>query len=71
MYATCPPTSDLEHGLVAEASVGGVGGDTAEHPGVHLPHAGHLEDTHWQESVPGQGGEDVPEIGGALNELEG
>lgn len=52
-----PPTSDVEHGLVTEASVGGVGGNTAENPGIHLPHTCHLENTHWQESVSGQGGE--------------
>ncbi len=57
MRHVCPPTSNIEHGLMAVASVGRVGGDTAENPSIHLPHARDLENTHWQESVSGQGGE--------------
>lgn len=53
----CPPTSDVEHGLMAVASIGDVGGDTAENSCICLPHACHLENTHRQESVSGQGGE--------------
>lgn len=50
-----PLTSDVEHGVMAVASVGDVGGNTTEDSSIHLPHACHLEDPHWQESVPGHG----------------
>lgn len=51
------PTSDVEHGLVAEASVGSVDGNTAENASVYLPHASHLENPLGKESVSGQEGE--------------
>lgn len=56
MLQVCLPTSDVEHGLMAVASVGGVGGDTAENPSIHLPHGCYLENSHWQESVSGHRG---------------
>lgn len=53
MLSSNPPTCDVEHGLVAVASVGNVGGNTAENSGINLSHACHLEDPHGQEGVPG------------------
>lgn len=57
-----PPTSDVENGLMAVASVGNVGGDTAENSSIHLPHACHLEDPHWQKSVSGHGGKGISDF---------
>lgn len=42
-----PPTGDVERGFMAVASVGDVGGNTAENPCIRLSHTCHLEDAHW------------------------
>lgn len=57
MQHVCPSTSDVEHGLMAVASVCSVGGDTAENSSIHLPHTSHLENTLWQKSISGKRGE--------------
>lgn len=63
----CPPTSDVEHGLMAVAGVRDVGGNTAENSSIRLPHARHLEDALRQESVSGRGGGGDQGVGEVLN----
>lgn len=67
MLHVCPPTSDVEHGLMAVAGVCDVGGNTAENSSIRLPHARHLEDALRQESVSGRGGGEDQGVGEALN----
>lgn len=48
------PTRYVKRGLLAEASVGDVSGDTAKHSSVRLLQARHLEDPHGEKRVPGR-----------------
>lgn len=56
LISLCFHTSDIKHSVVTVASVGNVGGDTAENPSILLPYTCHLENPHWQESVSVQEG---------------
>lgn len=57
MCPVCSCTSNIQRGLIAVARVRNIGGDTAEHPTIHLLHTGHLEDALGQKSVSANKGE--------------
>lgn len=57
MCHVCSCTSNIQRGLMAVARVCNIGGNTAEHPTIHLLHTSHLENALGQKSVSANRGE--------------